>query len=164
MNIDILQNQLNKIIWSNYSHPCSPNTTFEDLPNKFIDLFSMDKKTSIKAVNQLWNDLAHQGNVGSISIPSCPFLIERIKTNPHIEVFIDIMEILYYFSCALQPLNKIIWNTEQEKKSYDYQWTLGLRKIFYSNLEIFKKLKHHSNEDVVDYAEKIIENIDFQHK
>ncbi|MBP2831657.1 hypothetical protein J8281_05590 [Aquimarina sp. U1-2] len=76
------------------------------------------------------------------------------------------MEILYYFSFGLKPPDKTKWSYEQienEKKSFnypdDYKWAFELRKILCSHLEFFIQLKNHSNEDVVDYTEMILENI-----
>ena len=75
-----------------------------------MQLFDADPDSSYAAADALWNLVAHQGIVGSVSIPTLPFLIERIETHPPINVLQELSEILYSFSYRLEPPDTSKWS------------------------------------------------------
>ena len=75
-------------------------------------LFDDDASVAKNAAFKLSNIICHQGNAGSIAVPSLPFLLERVESHPPIAVLEELMEIMYWFSHYLEPVDTSQWKSE----------------------------------------------------
>lgn len=160
MDSQLLISSLSKIKWESYSHPCTGRSILKNIPTTIIQLYDDDIEASNEAASRLWNDVAHQGNVGSISVPIFPFLINRINSQPSLIVLRELVEIIYHFSFRLAPPDMSKWTPkDKELCQDDFEWTFQLRELMCESFELFVQLCNHSDEEVSLDSETIVENI-----
>ncbi|MEZ6140921.1 MAG: hypothetical protein R3B84_10150 [Zavarzinella sp.] len=127
-----------------FSHPCGFDS--REIPSLIVELNSDCERVNLHAANKLWNVISHQGNVGSNSVPTLPFLIERLATSS-IVVQSEILDIIFLFSCAACPKNA-------------ENWAVELRALLTANRTHFERLLESQNEEITSYAELILEKLD----
>ncbi|MCE9556112.1 MAG: hypothetical protein K8T91_22415 [Planctomycetes bacterium] len=110
-----------------------------------IDLNSNSNAVALQAASRLWNVVSHQGNVGSNSVPTAPFLIERLATAPA-PLQVEILDILYQFASATH-----FSNTES--------WAHQLRVILNDNVARFTQFFDSTDEDIQSFSELIVESL-----
>lgn len=138
-----LEKRLAAIKWEEFTHPCGFKS--QEIPSLIIKLDSGCEVESLRAANRLWNVVSHQGCVGSNSVPTLPFLLERLVT-VSMDVQEEILDIIYQFSCAACPSNSENWARE-------------LRQILTANRTQFEQLLESQNEGVIALSEAILEQI-----
>ena len=159
-----IKQRLSAIRWDHYTHPCHPSSA--PVPALIHKLFDSHSDYCCDAANELWNLVAHQGNVGSNSVPTLPFLIDRIKLDPPLLVLQELTEIIFYFSQHLEPPDTDKWSALERDVARcsfnypdDYQWTHLLRSEMHKHTELFRELADHPDKDVAGYAEMILKNL-----
>jgi hypothetical protein len=133
--------RLAEIRWQEFTHPCGFHS--REIPSLLIDLNNSSEDISLRAANRLWDVVSHQGNVGSNSVPTAPFLLERLVTAAT-PVQVEILEILYSFAC-------------ETRHSRAESWAQHLRTTLDNNVELFERFGTSSDEDIRGYAELILE-------
>jgi hypothetical protein len=113
------------------------------IPGLLIQILRGEDDVKLKAAERLWDIAAHQGNVGPSSVPTSEFLIEILEVLPA-SVQVETLDTLYQFSN---------W--------FGYApWGAELLRLFRDALPLFNRLTASPDEDVCDFSEMIIENIE----
>lgn len=136
MNND-LKARLAVVKWEEFTHPCGFQS--QEISSLLTELNSDHDVVSIRAANRLWDVVAHQGNVGPSSVPTLPFLLERMTTCG-VQLQEELLDILYQFACAACPNN-----TET--------WAIEFRHILRLNRIHFEQLLESPSEGVTTFAE-----------
>ncbi len=139
-----LETRLAAINWDEFIHPCGFRS--HEIPLLLVRLNSECIDTSLSAARRLWDVVAHQGNVGSNSVPTLPFLLERLECR-NANVQEEILDIIYQFACAACP------------KSVD-RWAIELRNALKASRLQFVGLVQSRHEGVRSFSEMILEQID----
>ncbi|MBL8826063.1 MAG: hypothetical protein JNM18_03700 [Planctomycetaceae bacterium] len=139
-----LKARLAVVKWEEFTHPCGFQS--QEIPSLLTELHGDQDAASIRAANRLWHVVAHQGNVGPSSVPTLPFLLERLTTCG-VQLQEEILDILYQFACAACPNTTEIWAIE-------------LRRILRENRSHFDQLLESPSEGVTTFSEMILEQID----
>jgi hypothetical protein len=139
-----LEERLSAIQWESFTHPCGFDS--REIPSLLVELNSENPFASLSAARQLWNVVAHQGCVGANSVPTLPFLIERLDS-AEASVQEEILDILYQFAIAACP-------NETEP------WAKELRAALPKSRPAFVALVNSRNETIAAFAAGILEAID----
>ena len=162
-----LDRRLRAVDWRDVWHPCYPRSmTTVMVPRSIRRLFSHRPRRSLHAAWQLWNFVAHQGAVGSNSVPTLPFLVERVQLSPSLRVLRELVEIIYYFSDFLEVPDTSAWTDrdwDAVKSSFgvpdDFEWIHALRQELCRHELLFRSLAKHPDSMVSEYATCIVENL-----
>ena len=133
--------RVKSIDWARLSHPCLQDQSL--IPGLLMEICrGSDHAKEIAAV-RLWDIAAHQGNVGPSSVPFAEFLMEILEGLPP-SAQVESLDTLYQFSNYFKGQS----------------WSAHLQKIFSNAAPIFKRLCESPNDDVSDFSQMIVKNIE----
>jgi hypothetical protein len=134
-----------KIDWGSLDTAYGPG---DQVGRWLVDLTSPDPKTAFEATHWLWCSLCHQhAYVSRAAAPALPFLLEIAECADDL-LLIELLDILWGFAICSRPPHSA-WPTGGD-------WVIELRETLLARREWFDNLTHSANEDVADFAEKII--------
>ncbi|WP_097013941.1 hypothetical protein [Anaerocolumna aminovalerica] len=154
-----IRKEIKNIDWSQYE--TAYGNADQDIPeylnqSKYIpkvsrlllDLFSENKEWAMKATHYLWCGLCHQhAFVSSAALPAYDFLIYGLK-NLEDNLKIEILDILLGFSICTAGVN------------LSDSWQGKLRSKLKEDMGYFQKLALNTNEEILSFAESIIEYLE----
>ncbi len=151
-----IRNEIKNIDWSQYETAygnanqnipeyLNQSKYIPKVPSLLLDLFSEDKEHAMKATHYLWCSLCHQhGFVSSAALPAYDFLIYGLK-NLEDNLKIEILDILLGFSICTAGVN------------LTDSWQGKLRSKLKEDMGYFQELALSTNEEILSFAESIIE-------
>ena len=112
------------------------------------NLVSSDHDTAMTATHDLWCGLCHQhAYVSSAALPACPLLLEVFDATTDL-IRVELMDIFLGFVSCTHPQHTTL------------DWQYELHALMTAELPRFRELANHSNSDIVDFAELILESFD----
>jgi hypothetical protein len=147
--------RLNAIAWGDFHTAYGPAVK---VPGQLRRLAGPDRKAALDATHELWCGLCHQHvQVGSAAVPAFPFLLEVLDTADR-DMTVELLDILLGFAIGVNRQRAVDFQRSlgRTEVAPEEQWVANLRAALLAELPRFHRLAASPDEDVADFAERIV--------
>lgn len=141
--------QIDSIKWENFE--TAYGNAKETTPDYLKNIYNSDEKIAMKATHHLWCSLCHQhAYISSASLPAYEIIKDRIiECNEKLKI--ELLDIMYGFAACS--------NHKTEDGKYN-DLTAKMKRKLLKDKAIFKELALHKDEEIKDFAESILEELE----
>jgi hypothetical protein len=147
--------RLSAIAWGDY-HTAYGRAV--KVPDQLRRLAGRNRKVALDAAHELWCGLCHQHvQVGTAALPALPFLLEVLDAADR-DVTVDLLDILLGFCIGVNRQRAVDFQRSLGHTAVapEESWVTELRAALVAELPRFRRLAASPDEDVADFAERIV--------